>query len=342
MLKMISGALIALAIFASSAFADEPVVLKTGELLLGQVTSVGPETIEFQAHFPKREKLTLPRASISDASLWRILSVRVKVGDGKARLTLGRWAEGRGLFAAALVEYRRASEVDADKAVAIKSAKRVEDRLAAMLFDQGEEQYALDRPLLARQYFTLLVERYPQSPQADVARKRIQAIEAVVVLQAKATVNAPRKPVRTLASWNTTLERATRLAKRASKYEQGAVHGSTANKQVRSLKSAVRLLEDAWEELQALGAEPEGVAKESSALAGGMRVSIKRRLVDTYLELGTAFLLRRSLSQADAYCQKACLLAPKQKDSHELHKLLIEARLAEQWGAQSLARVSGR
>lgn len=334
--------IVAILLLAPAAWADEPVVLKSGAVLLGKVEGVDADSVDFSARVPVEKRMRIARKDISDSSLWRILSARVPAGDGKARLALGRWAESRGLYGPALAEYRAAGASEDQREEAQEAASRVESKLATVLFDRGEEKFVLRDFAAARQHFALLVERFPKSPVVEVARARLKSIDKELAAAAKAAAASSAKgPSRTLGSWKETIERATKLAKKASKHEQQAVHGSTAGKQIAALKRAVRYLEQAWRELQSLGPTPQDAPADRVGYARALTASTKQHLVKAYLDIGTAYLLRRSLAQADEYCAKACGLAPEDMESHALHKRLIEARLINEWGAASHARVAG-
>ena len=58
-----------------------------------------------------------------------------------------------------------------------------------------------------------------------------------------------------------------------------------------------------------------------------LRSSAKTKLVDAYLTAGTILLERRAIAGAEKYCNNACALDPENKDSHQLHGLILQAKI---------------
>ncbi len=59
---------------------------------------------------------------------------------------------------------------------------------------------------------------------------------------------------------------------------------------------------------------------------------LRKRLTAAYLALGTIYLERRALPDADEWCNKACDLDPENKRSHALHTLILQAKIVNGWG----------
>ena len=323
---------------AGPAEAGEAIVLKDGSVYIGDVRDVTADSVIANVEHPAPGEQTFARTDLTDESLWRLLTTRIAEGDAKGRLELGRWAEKRALLTPALFEYQRAEKSPEFAATAGERIRDLESRLAMQLFDEGEELLILGKPASAKQYFLVLIERYPTTSLAQVAKLRVDRAQKEIA----APLAAKKSPgsgdaVLSKSAWDREIAKAVKHSVRAERYEKRAVHGDRSVQQARDLKRAVKHLEEAVEIVQDLGPTPDGA---NDATVNALRNDIHKRLLKTYLDLGLVYLLRQSIPQAEEWCVKACDLDPQNAESHTLHKRIIEARLASQWGISTHKRIS--
>lgn len=333
------AALVALALPAR---AGELITLLDGTSYVGEVKEVTATHVTVDVQFPLEETKRIPRESLTDRTLWRILSERLGEGDAGGWMELSRWAEERGLLVQALLGFRRAARDEAFAREASARSESLETRLAQELFDRGEEYYVNARPASAKRYFEILVARYPSAPVAPIASTRLEQI-ASQLAEAKAAARAAAEAAKAdrvlrkaLRDWDAEVEAIRAHLREAAGAQPAHLDFRHPVRTSRALEHAVTHLETAWRRVQNLGRTPEGVSPE---LADELVEEVRSRLARAYLDTGLAYLMRPSINQAEEYCTKACDLDPDNSACHGLLEKIIYARLAAgSWGADWRAR----
>ncbi len=315
----LAGVLAAAIATAPEAMA-ETVNLRSGATLSGDVKLEGAEGVVVKARFPEEKTYNLKRADLAPESLYEVLERRVEAADAKAHAELGGLAERLGFHGAAIAEYRAVKALDPSSAKDMDAAVgRVRESLAASIVEDAQDELDGGRPLAAIRYLHTVIEKYPDTKAAGDAKALMEkAHEAAGRAAGVAEVTVPA------AQAQEVLDTAGMLLEKADEvFTPLRGHGGSTVKDQRIGERALRSYEAAWAQVRRLPVALEG---KTGADVQAVRDRARRSLVDAYLTLGTIFLQRRALPSAEEYCNRACELDPESKDSHDLHRLIIEAR----------------
>ncbi len=323
------AALVISAVLAVPAQATEIVFTTDGSTYHGEVVEVSESAVVMDADWPPLGRVTLERSRIEDRSWWRLRTQRLGE-DWEKRLALAEWAEERGLFVQAVIEFKRVRE-DADlRDRATTSIQRIERRLALELLDRGESLLADARPSAARRYYEIIVRRYPATDVAPMARSRLTAIEEAAERERR-RLRAAREEARELrafrrdaAAWDAELKAIRLLMEKAEELGSAVTAHTRTVRDSRRVRDQAKHLEKAWRQVTALGPPPDGVDCDD---VDRVRSLVKERLVTAYLRLGEGELVRGSIVRAEEWCVRACELDPEGRENHDLHEKIIDAFL---------------
>tara|TARA_B100000965_G_scaffold280561_1_gene238417 strand:- start:1969 stop:2919 length:951 start_codon:yes stop_codon:yes gene_type:complete len=313
---------------STSAFA-ETVRLETGEVLIGDVTSVTYERVVVTTLFPREEKLTLPANRLDPASHYELLVARIDRSGASKRLELARFCAQKGLFAHAIVEARLAAKLDPKlKPSAEQLAERALESLAHGLLEIARTYFAVEHPARARLYLNSILKRYPRTKSAVEARRLLHKLpKAQDKKEARERISSDREK-RTLRR---NLERARGYLQRADKKTGSLQRHFRAGKDEHLLRRA------AYTYKKAYGLIRKGVRSLTDEEALNEQLietatTARARLTKAYLELGRLCLQRGSIRTAEEYCSLACSLEPERKGLHGLHEQIVQARIAQRFG----------
>jgi len=299
--------------------AAETVELRSGGVLLGDVRLDG-EAIVVDARYPRVETVRLKREDVAPESLFAIVERRADAKDAPARVRLGELAESLDLKAAAVAEYRAAATLDPGVAKEMEArVARLGEAIAADLLEAAQQLLDEGRPRAACMYLHTLLELHPATRAAGRARTLMSKAHQ----EAGNAVDVAKKTVPEDRAESTIAEVESHLSNAdAALREVGGHEGTVADQ--RAAERAIHHYEAAWEKAKTLP-----VAASDQALARRIeeiRARAKTGLVEAYLTAGSVHLQRRSIPAAEDYCNKACELDPERKQTHALHRLIIEAK----------------
>ena len=305
--------------FATAASA-QTLELKSGEVLIGRVTTLDDKTLTIEVGYPEPQHLTLARKDVAPASLYNVLAARSEAASAQAHLALAETCRELGLPAHAIAEYREAARLDAalrPKADARIAALREE--IASDLLAQAKDALAENRYGSAQFGAQAIADQYSDTPAAKDAQR--------ILADLKAKSGGPTRKV-TAAELEAALKKAAAHAREAEqKGPQSAGHGTSQHLQ--RLERATLHLERAWETVEDLAA-PDDAPQLADRLTS-LRDDVRRQLVATYLAAGEVYVQRRAFPEAERYCEKACDLDPQGKPSHELHRLILQGKITTGW-----------
>lgn len=307
------------AITAAPAFA-ETLDLRSGKTLAGEVTLGEGDLVIMDARFPTSERIQLRRSDLTPASLYRVLERRVDSKDPQAKRELGELAEEAGLKGAAIAEFRAVMVLDPG------SKKDMDGRIQALMESLAADILADARDLLAEgrtnasvMYLHTLKETYPGTRAAREAdRVLAEATKAAgpSVDVAMKTVDASAA-TRVLDVVDGHLQRGDAFTKDMAGHASSVADGRAAER-------AVAHFEAAWEAAKTLPVSTGDDALNARIVKARNRA--KSTLVHAYLTAGTVHLQRRSLPEAERWCNRACELDPENKPNHTLHRLILQAK----------------
>lgn len=313
------------AVLAARLLHAQTIELRSGEVLIGRVVEVGPVEIRVEVGFPEPKTNTLPRSDIDPESLYVILAARSDPGSAAAHLALADAAAKMELPAHAIAEYREAARIDPSlKARSEARIVQLRGRIAEDLLGDAREAVEEGRNAAARLLLSTILSKY-----ADTAAGR-EANRLLNEMTAKASSDGAGKPV-TAADAEALLKKVREHLTAADKVEEErAGHGS--NKEQRRLERLVAHLESAWRPISNVAGATDNA--EISDRVAAVRRTVKTRLVESYLALGTVFVQRRAIPSAETWCEKACDLDPENKENHHLHDIIIQAKITRGWGGK--------
>lgn len=323
---------VGLALFAGAAIASaETIQLRNGSMLAGAVRLEGTDSVIVDATFPKVATFTLKREELAPESLYGVLERRTDPKDAAKRRDLAELADRSGLKGAAIAEYRAVRQLDPSSAKDLDPRiARLIEGIAADILQDARDLLEDDNGQAALMYLHTILEDYPDTKAAKEAKSLMQqthktvAEAAVVAVKTVAEKDAPGL-----------LDKiAQHLADGDGKFQAARGHESSSVSDQRSAERAIAHYEKAWEAAKQLPVSvtvPDLKTRIETA-----RDKSKSRLVDAYLTAGTIHLQRRSISSAERYCNKACLLDPENKPNHELHGLILRAKAFGDWGVPVL------
>tara|TARA_R110002072_G_scaffold141664_3_gene286921 strand:- start:21539 stop:22528 length:990 start_codon:yes stop_codon:yes gene_type:complete len=314
---------------AASWIPAQTLELRTGEVVIGRVIDVDDHVVKIDVTFPAEGVRSVARADMEPRSVYAVLASRIDQADAKAHLELAHRCRELGLFALGIAEAREAARrnpafaTDVDKLVA-----EFRGRIAADIIQQAERDYADDRIGSARLAVHVVLRDYKDTTAAKRAGKLAKKIAARVG-------PAPREA--TPKEIKAAIAAVRRDLARTEKDTKSAAHGKMRNQ--RGLQRAIARLEKTWARIGNLIAPIEAPAKSTSTAAATIadrlssaQADLRHRLTGAYLSLGSIYLQRRALPDADEWCNKACELDPENKHLHRLHEQIIQAKIVSGWG----------
>lgn len=304
--------------------------LRTGEVVIGRVLEVDADTISVEVTFPTVSERSIPRSEIEPRSIYALLSARIDQADAKAHLALAATCRKLGLFALAIAEAREAGRRDSVYSSTVdKMISELRGEIAAELLRQAENDFADDRVGSARVAAHVVLRDYEETASAKGAKQLMEKIAARVG-------PAPREV--TAEEIEKLVAAVRRDLERTQEATAAPAHGSMRDQ--RALERAIARLEKAWEKIGNL-VGPRGDTTASSGTTSAAtpadrlssaQADLRRRLTAAYLSLGSIYLQRRALPDADAWCNKACELDPENQHLHRLHELILQAKIVGGWG----------
>jgi tetratricopeptide (TPR) repeat protein len=166
---------------------DEVIELKGegSKLIVGKVTNITDTSIEVTTKDGKA--MTLDIGQVHPASIYRLKAARTDPKNAEARWALGDFCKTNQLYAYAADEYDKAAGLDPslkDKAKKAKDEMRGED--ARSKFERAKRLGAEKKFNEALDILKQLVERYPDTPYAEEARKELEKLAAEVAKENEA------------------------------------------------------------------------------------------------------------------------------------------------------------
>ena len=313
----------ALAVLATVSPAHaETVDLTSGGVVVGEVRLEGADTVVVNARYPMETEVRLRRSDLTAESLYRLLERRTESGDVSGHLALGELAEKSGLRGIAVAEYRAVRALDPaqskemDARIGRLLSVIAEDLLrdAKSLLDSGNARAAL-------MYLHAILERYPGSDPAKEAKALMAAAHKAAGASAEvAERTVPADDARKAADAVVKY-----LGKGDASLQAIEGHEDSTVSEQRSSERAVIHFEAAREAAKTLPVSSTG-DKDLDARIVALRSRAKASLVQAYLTAGTVLLGRRSIPGAEDYCNRACALDPDNKENHDLHRLILDAK----------------
>ena len=311
-------------------FSAQTLELHSGEVVIGRIIDVDENAVKIGVAFPEASIRSIARADIEPRSVYAVLAARMDQEDAKAHLDLAVTCRDLGLFALAIAEAREASRRDPKLSATVdKLIPDLRRRIAAEILQQAESDFADERSGSARLAAHVVARDYEDTAAAKGAQRLLKKIAArigpvpreVTAKEADEAVTAARHDL-----------------ERTEKDTATPAHGTMRDQ--RALQRAIARLEKTWERIGNL-VGPRGnatpVAGSTSAPTPADRLSsvqaeLRHRLTGAYLSLGTIYLQRRALPDADEWCNKACELDPDNHHLHRLHELILQAKIVNGWG----------
>lgn len=307
---------------AASAARAETVELASGGVVVGEVRLEGADAVVVNARYPSESEVRLRRSDLTAESLYRILDRRTEPGDVQGHLALGEFAEKSGMRGLAVAEYRNVKALDPGQ------AKEMDVRIGRLLSVIAEDLLRDAKSLLeggnpraALRYLHAILEQYADSPAA----KQAKALMADAHKAAGAASEVAQRTVSAADGPKVADSVGAHLEKGDAARQAMQGHEDSTISEQRASERAVLHYEAAWEAAKTLPVSPTG-DKDLDARIVALRSRAKASLVQAYLTAGTILLGRRSIPGAEDYCNKACALDPDNKENHDLHRLILEAK----------------
>ena len=323
MKKQTRSALLAAVLMATTAISHaETLQLKSGAILVGDVELHESGDIVVTTRFPETGTFTLKRDELVPRSLYDILDRRSDPKDADARLRLGELAESAALYGIAVSDYLGVAELKPElRKEMSKRIERVREAIAAGILEDARELLKEGNPRGALMYLHTIQERYGTTRAAKDAKKLMATAHEHAGSSTdvgKKTVSEDKAP-KVIKSLERDLEKGNREARKLGGHE------GNSSRDAKAADKAIRYFEAAWRKTMTLPVAATDPELQSKILH--LRQSGKDRLVKAYLTAGSIHLQRYSIPRAEEYCNKACELQPEDKANHELHRLIIEAKI---------------
>ena len=300
----------------------ETVELASGGVVVGEVRLEGADAVVVNARYPSESEIRLRRSDLTAESLYRLLERRTEAGDVAGHLALGELAEKTGLRGIAVAEYRGVKALDPAQ------AKEMDARIGRLLSVIAEDLLRDAKSLLdagnaraALMYLHAILERYPDS----AAAKQAKALMAEAHKSAGAASEVAPRTVSAADGPKVADSVGAHLEKGDAARQAMQGHEDSTVSEQRSSERAVTHYKAAWEAAKTLPVSPTG-DKDLDARIIALRSRSKASLVQAYLAAGTVLLGRRNIPGAEDYCNKACELDPDNKENHDLHRLILDAK----------------
>jgi hypothetical protein len=255
-------------------------------------------------------------------SLYDIYEQRSDPNDAAARLRLGELAEANGLYGNAVSDFMAVAALQPERSAEMdKRIDGVREAIAAGILEDAKDLLEDGNPRSALMYLHTLQERYGSTRAAKEAQAllktgRERAGDSADV--AKETVTEEKAP-KVIESIRKDLEKGEREALKLGGHE------GSSSRDSKVADRAIRYFEAAWKRIMTLPVA--AAAPELQAEIQRLRQSGKARLAQAYLTAGSIHLQRYSLPRAEEYCNKACALTPEDKANHDLHRLILQAKV---------------
>lgn len=311
----------------AAAASAETVRLRDGRMIAGEVRLEGSSVV-VDATFPTVATITLRRDEIAPESLFALLERRAAPDDIAQRRELAQLAERSGLEALAIAEYRTIQRLDPASAKELEPRiERLFEAIASDLLEEARDLLEMDDRESALVYLHTIVEDHPRTKAAPEARRMIRDMQRTVAeAAAVATRTAPESEAPKL------LDRvAESLGQGDEKLEGIRGFASASIKHQRAAERAIRHYERAWESAKQLP-----VSADTPELRGRITAARERtrsRLIDAYLTAASIHVQRRSLNTAERYCNEAYVLDPENAATHDLHRLIVQAKIFDGSGS---------
>ncbi len=311
-----------LLLLAATTVRADTIRLKSGAILVGDVAVSDNGDLVVTTRFPEEATLTLKRDELTPRSLYDVLDRRAGPKDADARLELGELAESAGLFGMAVSDYLAVAQLRPDLRKDMeRRVERVREAIAAEILSDARELLEQGNSNGALMYLHTIQERYGETRAAKEAKKLMataheHAGESAEV--GKKTVSE-EKAAKVITAIRKDLEKADREARKLRGHE------GDSSRDRKAAERAIRYFESAWEKIKTLPVA--AVDTELQATINRLRTSGKEKLVTAYLTAGSIHLQQYSIPRAEDYCNKACELDPEGKATHQLHRLIIEAKI---------------
>ncbi len=291
--------------------------LRSGEVLIGRMKDVTDSTIELLVSFPTSETRSIARADLEPRSLYGVLSARTDHEDARAHLQLAATCRGLGLFGHAIAEAREAARIDPSlDATARKLVDEMREAIAADLVQEAEAALEDGRSGSARLAAQTVLRDYAHTGATKAA---------TAVLQDLAKRGGQQQRQATVAEITKALASARKELDRAAAATHPA-HGTVSDQH--ELRREIAGLERAWKTVGNLAAPADAALHDRLSTT---QAELRARLVESYLALGTLYLQRYALPNADEWCNKACELDPENMHLHRLHELILQAKIVSGW-----------
>lgn len=305
--------------------------LRSGEVLIGRVLDVQGGSVRIAVGFPVETERSIDRDALTPESLYRVLAGRIAPDDAQGLHGLAESAQELGLHGHAIAAYREVLRLDpsAPSDVKGKIAKAEAEIAAGMLRTarELEEEKSLPR---ARRILQRLLEMFPQSAVDTEARKLLRAVEgAIVNPRGQRWIDA--------ATLRRHLERARERLEQAEEI-LGSREASPSSANRTRLQRTIRGLQPVWRELVDIAGTKEvddaGTKAEDSLSEelGEVRERLGAALTNLHVRLGTLYLQRESIPNAEAELQEAYDIDPNDANAARLHDRIIQARVCSDHG----------
>jgi hypothetical protein len=296
--------------------------LRSGAVLVGDVTLTDSGDVMIATRFPEEGTFTYKREELTPRSLYDVLDRRSDPNDPASRLELGELAAAAGLYGIAVSDFMAVAKLKpALKKDMDRRIDRVRESIAAGILADAKELMETGNPRGALMYLHTIEERYSKTDAAKEAKKLMATGHSYVGAAAdvaKKTVSEDKAP-KVITSIDKDFKRGELYARRIGGHEGKSSRSS------RDADRAIRYFEAAWGKIKTLPVSAGD--SELQAKITRLRKWGKERLAKAYLTAGSIHLQRYSLPRAEEYCNLACELQPEGKDNHELHKLIIQAKI---------------
>lgn len=313
------------AVLAAPALDAEDVQLRNGVTLVGTVElDRTRRSVIVETQFPTTGRRTLSFDEITPASLYWIHERRTDHEDFDALVGLAELAMQAELHGVALAEYMEAMAVDPKRGRALKSRIReLEQEMAAEILDSVRTLIEEEKYNSALSYMHTILEVYPETRAADEAAKMMGDVHRLAGKSARIaekTVAAAKVP-----SVLDDIEKDLAKGDEARKRAGGHVGSTTwSSKERRALERSIRFYERAWRDALSIPVVLED--SQTRIQADEIKLQARRKLVGAYLDAASIWLQRRSIPKAEEYCNAACEIEPENKDTHQVHRLILEAK----------------
>lgn len=308
---------------AAVASGADTIQLKSGATFVGEVVLKDDGAVQIAARFPRKETLTFSREELQPRSLYDLVDRRVAPGDAEARLSVAELAQSSGLYALAISDYMAVADMRPEReAEMVARIREVKEAIAAEILSEVKLLLEEGHPRVALMHLHSLRELYPDTAAAKRGAKELMTTARA---RAGASVDVAEKTVSPDRAPKVISELRKDVEKGRKEMQKLQGHEGSSSRDSRAAKKAIREFESAWNMVKSL---PVSVPDhELQTEITHLRKSVKEMLAQAYLTAGTIELQRYSIPNAEEFCNKACELQPEDKSNHQLHRLILEAKI---------------